>query len=511
MFFHEQNTAIMVSVVERGRRHNPVFNVDSAIFELVPDLDEVWLRRFRAAEERGERNAALGQIFADAQFQMEMWIIENTHPQDYIQVSMRSNSLSREIRSTMSTAETFSWRAFFFQILGVLNSNEDFDFDDGFLFQIERIPFTGGAGRTVRENMRKALIGSLDEYLKRNVSVWSPPQYLQKGICGPAALLLGTMYINGLRERPSQFLKERNTERVANFEHQCRTLMQEADVTPSQERLSIKDMQAIIENNYGMFGEYAITILDLNEGMNSVLFKHNVEKRVQLNIGLIFEHFVFIKSMPPLMKKRSGFWCPVCERIIEAKIGHTCKRGVCSQCKCVAECHGQPVKCFECRRVFKSRQCYENHKLDLSPMYKNVCREIMACEFCSADLSAKNGVLKKDKEGYHRDAYKRGNAAQHVCFSRKCFTCGEKYDRLQTQNHRCAVRKLTTVDKLKEDKQTIRNYYCDFETRVDQDEDGNDVFTVNVAVLKKYELTHDWISGAGRHFETYIIFLGMMR
>ena len=104
----------MVSVVQRGRRHNCTFNIDSVIFELLPDLDGVWVRRFRAAEERGERNAALGQIFADAQFQLEMWVIENTHPQDHIQVSMRSHSLSREIRSVMSTAETFSWRPFFF-------------------------------------------------------------------------------------------------------------------------------------------------------------------------------------------------------------------------------------------------------------------------------------------------------------------------------------------------------------------------------------------------------------
>ena len=33
------------------------------MFELVPALDEVWLARYRAAEERGERFAALGQIF----------------------------------------------------------------------------------------------------------------------------------------------------------------------------------------------------------------------------------------------------------------------------------------------------------------------------------------------------------------------------------------------------------------------------------------------------------------
>ena len=432
-------------------------------------------------------------------------MIENTHPQDHIQVSMRSHTLSREIRSVMSTAEAFSWRAFFFQILGVLNSNEDFDFDDGFIFEIERIPFTGGAGRSVRDNLRKVMVGSLKKFCKKNTSVWSPPEHLERGLCGPAALLLGSMYIQGFRERPAKFLAVEYTERVRNFEEQCRTLMREADVRPA-ERLSISDMQDIIENNHGMFGEYAITILDLNDGQNTVLFKCNVEKVIQLNIGLIFNHFVFIKSMPPIMRKETGFWCPACEHLIQSKMSHVCIRGVCSQCKCIAECHGQPVKCAQCRRVFKSRQCFENHRSGLSPMYKDVCKEVMACEFCNIDLAAKNGVLKVDKEGYHRDAYKKAKAAKHVCFSRKCFTCGEKYDRLQTENHRCAVKKLTTTDKLKEDRQTIRNYYCDFETRVDKDEDGNDVFTVNVAVLKKYELTHDWVSG--KTFRDVHYFLG---
>ena len=63
---------------------------------------------------------------------------------------------------------------FFFQILGVLNSNEDFDFDDGFVSEIERVPFTGGAGCSVRDNLRKTMVDSLKEYCKRNISVWSP-------------------------------------------------------------------------------------------------------------------------------------------------------------------------------------------------------------------------------------------------------------------------------------------------------------------------------------------------
>ena len=204
------------------------------------------------------------------------------------------------------------------------------------------------------------------------------------------------MYIQGLREKPSEFLDAQRVEHVRNFQEQCRTLMREANVRPA-ERLSISDMQDIIENNQSMFGEYAITILDLNEGSNSVLFKCNVERVTQLNIGLIFNHFVFIKSMPPIMRKETGFWCPACERLIQTKMSHVCTRGVCSQCKSVAQCHGQPVKCSLCRRVLKSRQCFENHRTGVSPMYKNVCKEVIACEFCSVNLAAKNGVLKVDK------------------------------------------------------------------------------------------------------------------
>ena len=54
----------------------------------------------------------------------------------------------------------------------MLNSNEDFDFDDGFMFEIERIPFTGGAGRSVRDDLRNTMVGSLKEYCKRNTSVY---------------------------------------------------------------------------------------------------------------------------------------------------------------------------------------------------------------------------------------------------------------------------------------------------------------------------------------------------
>ena len=30
-------------------------------------------------------------------------------------------------------------------------------------------------------------------------------------------------------------------------------------------------------------------------------------------------------------------------------------------------------------------------------MYQNVCKEVIACEFCNVDLVAKNGILKVDR------------------------------------------------------------------------------------------------------------------
>ena len=50
----------MVSVVQRGRRHNSTFNVDSVIFEVVPDfrrsmVEEIQSRRRKSREKCSPR------------------------------------------------------------------------------------------------------------------------------------------------------------------------------------------------------------------------------------------------------------------------------------------------------------------------------------------------------------------------------------------------------------------------------------------------------------------------
>lgn len=482
----------MATVRRVGTRRNNVFDIDAMIFEINPDIDHEDLARYHAARDRNARHAAMGFLFAGILVQIRLWIEDNTNPQDHVQISIFSRDLQREIKTPLSRADAVSYQGFFAQIQNVLNSNENFDFENGLVFQVERVPFVGGGGRKcVADRMRKRCFATLDEFTKLNLSVQVPPTTLAPGVCGPAALLMALSYHQGHRIPAST--RFNTARKIRDFNEQCFWMMENASIRnarflPPGSRLSVEQMNQIIDCNEGMFGEFAITIFDFNQGGSNVIFKVNDLAVKQINLGLVLDHFVFVKSIPAYMGVGTGFYCSACEQVIEAKERHTCRRAVCSQCKCIAQCHGQSRKCAMCKRIFKSQQCYENHLSVNSPMYDNVCAEIKACHYCFIDLKAKDGELICDKQGYFRDAYKRGAAAKHICFSRKCFTCGEKYDRL-IENHKCYVKNLSPreIDELKEDRLTIRNYYVDLETRVDQDENGNDVFVTNLAIIKKYE------------------------
>lgn len=253
----------------------------------------------------------------------------------------------------------------------------------------------------------------------------------------------------------------------------------------------MEDIKDIVEANSMFFRNYAISILDIDHG-NSVLFSCNEEEEKQINIGLVLNHFVVIKNMPGFFNCLKGyFWCPICMRMCNSKQKHKCVRAMCSQCKRISGCQNDnPRSCRHCKRVFKNEQCFENHILTrVSPVYENVCKEIRACGHCKADLQCdKSGKFKLSKDGYRKDAYKKGKAAKHVCFARTCFICGVKYDRL-VEEHKCYVRPLsqTQIEHLQQQRQTITNYYFDLETRVDKDENGLDVFKVNVAVIQQYD------------------------
>ena len=126
---------------------------------------------------------------------------------------------------------------------------------------------------------------------------------------------------------------------------------------------------------------------------------------------------MLITSILALFNQNVGFFCPSCENIVSGKMQHVCKRSLCPHCKCIANCVGELQKCPSCCCVFRGSECLANHCTEnKSPMYRNVCQQVKACDYCHFDLKAKNGQYLVHTSGYRRDAYKRGVNDEHVCF-----------------------------------------------------------------------------------------------
>lgn len=482
-----------------SRQRNRQFNIESTTWQIQPELFEgPDLRGFRNAVDADSLTEARNNIIVSLFMQLHRWISLNTDPRDFLQVTMNSSFLHRSVQSTLMTVQDFGYgEVFFDQVVGVLNSNEQFDFDESLTFTIEVVPFAGGGVHSlnVRDKIRKKLYTTLKQFSARNKSCWSPPSNLQPGYCGPVSLILAARHAEGF-EIPVPSRVKRSDRLRKKYEREARHLMTKSGLSgfsqwPEDKILSVQELKNIVTENHRVFGDYAVTLIDIDHG-NNVLFSLNPEQEKQINIGLVLRHYVIIKNMPGFFNcLTDSFWCSVCKRMISSKCKHQCTRAMCSQCKVISNCEKiQSIRCSECKRDFFNEICYANHLVDgLSPAYKtNVCLEVRACNYCHVDLKCKNGEFIKDKEGYLKDAYKLGKNSKHICFSRKCYTCGLKFDRL-VGDHLCHVQKVTAKQKeqIDEDRKTIRNYYFDLETRVDKDCDGKDVFVVNAAVVKKYE------------------------
>lgn len=499
--FYQQTRFNMAlpTVRQISRQRNHQFDVESITWRVTPDLtllEDVDVENIRLRNE--DRLESIANVLINLLDDITSWLRTEFDLQDRIQISMYSETLDREVSLPMMTIKGFGdGEPLLDKAMHVLNSNENFELDDSLTFEVERVPFTGGGGhhKNTSDKIRKKLYTNLTDFTVKNKSCLVPPENVLPGFCGPVSLILAAKHAEGL-PIPKRCEIQQKVRVRKKLEREAKDLMVNAGFSgfsqwPEDKRLSVEDIKDIVEANSMFFRNYAISILDIDHG-NSVLFSCNEEEEKQINIGLVLNHLVVIKNMPGFFNCLKGyFWCPICMRMCNSKQKHKCVRAMCSQCKPISGCQNDnPRSCRHCKRVFKNEQCFENHILTrVSPVYENVCKEIRACGHCKADLQCdKSGKFKLSKDGYRKDAYKKGKAAKHVCFARICFICGVKYDRL-VEEHKCYVRPLsqTQIEHLQQQRQTITNYYFDLETRVDKDENGLDVFKVNVAVIQQYD------------------------
>ena len=157
-------------------------------------------------------------------------------------------------------------------------------------------------------------------------------------------------------------------------------------------------------------------------------------EKTPLILYLHNKHYDVITSMKGFFN--SVYYCEKCHKSYSNKFDHLCD-GMCRSCRGYNCYEGVCVKCDLCKRTFKSRACYDRHKVRVNGT-KSICDTIHKCLKCGKSL---------DKTRFK----------SHEC-GRKCHTCKALLQKDDT-DHKCYIQ----VTKESEGRNYDQLYFFDFE------------------------------------------------
>ena len=110
------------------------------------------------------------------------------------------------------------------------------------------------------------------------------------------------------------------------------------------------------------------------------------------------------------------YYCEYCDVGYNHRGDHRCADG-CDGCYSDIPCiPGQKTRCMDCKRTFRSRDCFAKHKAIKSKQHKSICQLVYNCGKCNLRIV--------------------GNKKNHVCpGQRKCRNCKE----IVGPNHQCYI------------------------------------------------------------------------
>ena len=166
-------------------------------------------------------------------------------------------------------------------------------------------------------------------------------------------------------------------------------------------------------------------------------------------------HYDVITKIPGFLNR--AYFCHKCRKAYADKFDHMCP-GMCKSCRAYECVWDGAMTCDQCKRMFRSRACYERHKVRVNGS-KSICDTIHKCMKCKKSM---------DKRMFK----------SHVC-GKKCPTC--KVLLAIEANHKCYMQKPEQSDESAYDQMYFFDFECKQETGehvpnfcVVQDEKGNE-------------------------------------
>ena len=331
---------------------------------------------------------------------------EGMAPNDQVRFILRSEQLETPISLPFMPVERLTAERVYSALERVIQSNQEFRLNDTVTIDINHVESPQGSGR------KKRTTYNIDDFLNQKGSVVRIRNN-KDDMCLARALVVA----RAKQENDSRYYYIRDSRRPLQRE-KAFDLHEAANVPLGPCGLN---EVALFQQH---LTDYQIVIIS-GDHNNSIIYpppSSATDEKPHLTLYLHDNHFDAINSVPGFLGR--SYFCFRCYKPYDHTTDHLCTN-MCRSCRgfgCVIENDG--IACNECKRLFKSRSCYDRHKTEpIDGGGKTVCQVIRVCEKCGKSTH----INKMNPKG-------------HIC-GRKCRTCKVVVTREDT-DHKCYIQPL---------------------------------------------------------------------
>ena len=358
---------------------------------------------------------------------------------DQIHFVLRSDQLEAPIALPFMPRAQFTPERVFAGVERVVQSNREFRLNDTVYVNVWHVDMPMGSGKSRKKRTEL----NAKKYLYAKHTVITVKNH--DDLCLARALVVAIARV----ENAANYDYLRRIDRAQQIK--ARKLHIEADVPFGPCGLEeVKLFQRHLTR-------YEINIVSLLQN-NAIIHPPKdqaVPDKTPIYLLLHDNHYDVITKMPGFLN--CAHFCHKCRKAYADKFDHMCP-GMCKSCRAYECVWDGAMTCDQCKRMFRSRACYERHKVRVNGS-KSICDTIHKCMKCKKSM---------DKRMFK----------SHVC-GKKCPTC--KALLAIEANHKCYMQKPEQSDDEGYDQMYFFDFECKQETGehvpnfcVVQDEKGNE-------------------------------------
>ena len=356
---------------------------------------------------------------------------------DQIHFVLRSEQLETPIALPFMPRSQFTPERVFAAVERVVQSNREFRLNDTVHVNVWHVEMPEGSGRKKRTET------DLKKYLLKSRSVVVIENH--DDLCLARALVVAIA--NAENDPYYHYL------RTCDRGQQRRAIELHANANVPLGPCGLEEVRLFQRH----LTRYEINIVSLLQN-NAIIYPPPEQAdpdKTPLYLALHNNHYDVITKLPSFLKY--VYFCHKCKKGYSNKFDHMCPE-MCRSCRAYNCYEGERVECDVCKRAFKSRACYDRHKVRDNGT-KSICDTIHKCMKCKRSM---------DKSKLKR----------HEC-GKKCPTCNVLLE--IEANHKCYMQKPKQSDVEGYDQMYFFDFECKQETGehvpnfcVVQDEQGNE-------------------------------------